>query len=88
MAYAFEIEKNAKIPGLGDVAVYKVTLTSPATSATLDEISGAWSQIFELTAYADTTAATKDVYFDGTDIKLAGFTANDVIRVCVKGIMA
>jgi hypothetical protein len=63
----------------------KVVLSAGATSAT---VSGAWSSVEEVSAVSASASATKDWYFNGTNVLIAGFAANSTIYVTIKGIQA
>lgn len=70
------------IRGVGDVQIYRIVLSGGDTSFTL---STQWADVYSIAFTSLAAAATKDVYFDGTDIKGAGFTANDTVTIEVHG---
>jgi len=51
-------------------------------------VLGAWNTVLECSAVGLAAKATKDWYFDGTNVKIAGFEANDTVMVTIKGIRA
>ena len=90
-----EIDRYAREVGIGDCRIYKVTLSGGATSfdiattvngTTVQGVADAsWSVVYAISFSSAAASSTKDVYFDGTSVKGAGFTANDTVYVKVTG---
>jgi hypothetical protein len=58
-------------------------------TVTGDTIPIAWNSVQEVNTNGGTAAAaTKDWYFDGTNVILTGFGTDDTVIVTMKGILA
>ncbi|MBW1784497.1 MAG: hypothetical protein JRL30_27610 [Deltaproteobacteria bacterium] len=62
---------------------YKIVLSGGATTFTLDDES--WMDIVEMRWFDDTGDTSCAVYWDGSDVKGTGFTANGTIKLTVIG---
>ena len=87
MAIVTTIEARGRVIGVGDAIVYKCVLSGGDTSGTITDTY--FSKLLDLSivdSAADTQGTTsKDVYFDGTNIKIAGCKANGTVYVWAVG---
>ena len=62
---------------------YKIVLSGGGTSFTLSDTS--WQDVVEITWFEAGTDTGNAVYWDGSDVKGTGFTADTTVKVSVTG---
>jgi len=86
-----QILKYAREVGVGDVRIYKVTLSDGGTSFDLASVDtgtadASWSVVYSASGVASASCSgVGEVYFDGTSVHGAGYTANSTVYVKVCG---
>jgi hypothetical protein len=83
MAATTTIIRQHREVGIGYKVVYKVVLDSGDTSFTIDDTY--FKLVYGISWAATTTGSGQACIFDGTNIKGAGFAANDTIYLTVLG---
>jgi len=87
MAVTTTIENCSVEPTTGNTVIrLKNVLSGAVTGATITDYS--WKKVDEVKFHTSSASATNDVYFDGTNVVIAGFPNNATVYVTIIGIPA